>query len=1189
MSWDFCGPLQKERHIRYHNYWFGIRGCHLHYFDKEGDAKPKRIINLRGAIIQETSETAFVLKPAGKDDKEMKMKASDQMSKRQWISALNAGINNIQAPLTQTEPQSIPKTSSEYESQIADSPPSEPSTPISGAVQSEFSSPTTKSESYSKITSKEEEKPQEIKKEVIATSSEPIENKIQTEIKNETKIEETEKPKEVEKVTPQEPERAQEKPKVDVETHKSVVEEVKPKEPEPVETHPQVKIEDQISKNEPEALTRSLDDGPEPVHSDRGLDKVKPVDVVKEEPKPVIKEDPKPVIKEEPKPIIKEEPKPIIKEEPKPVIKEEPKPIVKEPEPKPVETKKEEPKPIVKEEITPLTHVPLPPVPLPPKPQEPPKPVEIKEEPKKTEEIKSPFVNLPPAPLPQMKPTEAPKTLSREIEKQPEKVVPQANLPPAPLPKNVPSTSPPSVKTDQPSSPKVNIPNATLPQRQVQIKNPEKARDAGMGRLIINGMSATGLRAADKNLFKANSSDPFIKAIMFSSRGPTEFLSKVIKKNLDPVWTDVFDFDVFEPCLKVKLEVYDWDGAGDHDFLGQYVLALPENDKEIDVDCPLVPSKIGQKVQGKLKFHFKYIAPTAKFTASQQSKRVADPQSFGRVIVKGLRASKLKAPTIGTCDPYVKVMLRSASGCQEKQTPMISDNINPEWHEWFTFNIYERGIDLLLEFYDSNVLGDELLGAVQVPIPDNDAEDVIDENLIAPGTTTTQAQGRVVLDYVVEYDEMAEWRGSWDRNAKPPELKVKPKFSWSVAKESAERLVKSMQPLLSISQGVTNLLQWKYPYLTLPTMLALLFVCWYSYFFQFGAILPMLLLTYTYIIRPRAVKPPIPGKLPPGAPTPPPKVASANPARASNALPTPVSPPPSKPKALRTMRAQSTRVKEVTPNEATEEEAPGLGWVTHLCFSLANAMDSVSDLITWKYEKRTRVFFILLIVLFIVTWFVKFHYLMFVGVLYMFTLEAIYARYPLFRQRFPLERLISMQLEWFKRILGVSRKQSAAGFKGEVKVTVNQARDLRDADKGGKSDPFAIVMIGGKKASTPVCKETLNPVWNSTLPPFTINKSVTQIVVQLWDHDGTWSKNDFLGEVVIQVAGTTGEVEDWYELAPRPGTNDANLFIKGQVQIKYSVTATGHKLPAASGAPPAQAASVTKTPVTAAKPPPKTS
>lgn len=89
-----------------------------------------------------------------------------------------------------------------------------------------------------------------------------------------------------------------------------------------------------------------------------------------------------------------------------------------------------------------------------------------------------------------------------------------------------------------------------------------------MGDLRVNLLKATNLKAADRN----GKSDPFC---VFELNDEKVFKSKVLKKTLDPEWNEAFDTRIpSRTAAEFIVKVYDWDLAGDADFLGQARLDL---------------------------------------------------------------------------------------------------------------------------------------------------------------------------------------------------------------------------------------------------------------------------------------------------------------------------------------------------------------------------------------------------------------------------------------------------------------------------------------------------------------------------------------------------------------------------------------------------------------------------------------
>jgi Ca2+-dependent lipid-binding protein len=98
-----------------------------------------------------------------------------------------------------------------------------------------------------------------------------------------------------------------------------------------------------------------------------------------------------------------------------------------------------------------------------------------------------------------------------------------------------------------------------------------------------------------------------------------------------------------------------------------------------------------------------------------------------------------------------------------------------------------------------------------------------------------------------------------------------------------------------------------------------------------------------------------------------------------------------------------------------------------------------------------------------------------------------------------------------------------------IKVDVVRALDLAKTDHfGGKSDPFCVLLLNGKKVGeTPTVKNSVNPSWEAlamqegkgsftiALPRDPASVLASRLVVQLWDRDVTKKHSAFLGQAVI--------------------------------------------------------------------------
>lgn len=121
-----------------------------------------------------------------------------------------------------------------------------------------------------------------------------------------------------------------------------------------------------------------------------------------------------------------------------------------------------------------------------------------------------------------------------------------------------------------------------------------------------------------------------------------------------------------------------------------------------------------------------------------------------------------------------------------------------------------------------------------------------------------------------------------------------------------------------------------------------------------------------------------------------------------------------------------------------------------------------------------------------------------------------------------------------------------------------------DRDKTGLSDPYAVIRINGKKYTTNVMKQTLDPEWNFE---FDIKMHPGQlpnlINITVWDKD-TFGR-DFLGEVSVPfknvfdrnaggsadgVARHYGDPDNqaaWYTLNKRTEKNN----VSGEIYMRF--------------------------------------
>ncbi|KAJ5076183.1 c2 domain-containing protein [Anaeramoeba ignava] len=122
-----------------------------------------------------------------------------------------------------------------------------------------------------------------------------------------------------------------------------------------------------------------------------------------------------------------------------------------------------------------------------------------------------------------------------------------------------------------------------------------------------------------------------------------------------------------------------------------------------------------------------------------------------------------------------------------------------------------------------------------------------------------------------------------------------------------------------------------------------------------------------------------------------------------------------------------------------------------------------------------------------------------------------------------------------------------------IHIKVIEAKGLKSADIGGKSDPYYSVSINGVKPffKSKTIKGTLDPVWNEThvlnCKNDQLNSAKIIVGISDWDRIGA---HDLLGFIRINVSTLlSGEpLEKWYDCEGRkPGTKEK---VVQQVQVQ---------------------------------------
>jgi len=136
----------------------------------------------------------------------------------------------------------------------------------------------------------------------------------------------------------------------------------------------------------------------------------------------------------------------------------------------------------------------------------------------------------------------------------------------------------------------------------------------------------------------------------------------------------------------------------------------------------------------------------------------------------------------------------------------------------------------------------------------------------------------------------------------------------------------------------------------------------------------------------------------------------------------------------------------------------------------------------------------------------------------------------------------------FNRILkrqNSDTRVSSNDFKGKVKVTIVQARNLIDRGTG-RADPYVVLKSGSQGFKTKPKKRTLNPEWNEEFVLF-VGTSFSIIKMVVWDCNRVGS-DEFMGKLSVPISSLPIGIdhESWYKLEPAiKGT------VAGEIRISF--------------------------------------
>ncbi|XP_051849721.1 multiple C2 and transmembrane domain-containing protein 1 isoform X3 [Antechinus flavipes] len=274
--------------------------------------------------------------------------------------------------------------------------------------------------------------------------------------------------------------------------------------------------------------------------------------------------------------------------------------------------------------------------------------------------------------------------------------------------------------------------------------------DPGMYQLDITLRRGQNLAARDRG----GTSDPYVK---FKIGGKEVFRSKIIHKNLNPVWEEKACILIDQPREPLYIKVFDYDFGLQDDFMGSAFLDLtllelkrptdvtltlkdphyPDHDLGTILLSVILTPKEGEQRDVTMLMRKSWKRSSKELSETEvlgsffsvksfwwrfqtQSLRLSDLHRKshlwrGIVSITLIEGRDLKAmDSNGFSDPYVKFRL----GHQKYKSKIMPKTLNPQWREQFDFHLYEeRGGIIDITAWDKDAgKRDDFIGRCQIDL-----------------------------------------------------------------------------------------------------------------------------------------------------------------------------------------------------------------------------------------------------------------------------------------------------------------------------------------------------------------------------------------------------------------------------------------------------------------------------------------
>ncbi|XP_058472799.1 multiple C2 and transmembrane domain-containing protein 1 isoform X2 [Solea solea] len=223
---------------------------------------------------------------------------------------------------------------------------------------------------------------------------------------------------------------------------------------------------------------------------------------------------------------------------------------------------------------------------------------------------------------------------------------------------------------------------------------------------------------------KGGSSDPYVKIKLANK---DVFKSKVISKNLNPVWNEKKSLILDSLSEPLNVKVFDYDFGFQDDFIGSAYLHLDslEQQRTIPVFLELKDPQYPDEDLGTLELDVTLSPKDRSIEECRESTQ--QPSTFvpemrrksqlwrGIVSIALLEGRGLTPmDSNGLSDPYVKFKL----GIQKYRSKTVPKTLSPQWREQFDLNLFdEKGGVLEITVWDRDPgMRDDLMGCCQLDL-----------------------------------------------------------------------------------------------------------------------------------------------------------------------------------------------------------------------------------------------------------------------------------------------------------------------------------------------------------------------------------------------------------------------------------------------------------------------------------------